>query len=198
MKKLASTLPNMLLSLTTICCVAAALLAVVYLVTKPTISAQEQQTLLEGISKVTPEFDNSPYEEKVTVTLDNDELVIYPARKDKALQGVAVESVSHNGFAGDVKVLVGLDMAGNIIDYTVLYQAETPGLGAKMDHFFHEEGTQHYVPGMSVTTPLAVAKDGGTVDAITAATISSRAFLDALNKAYTAFQLALDQNLLSK
>lgn len=198
MKKLASTLPNMLLSLTAICCVAAALLSFVHESTRATISAQELNALQNGINKVTPSFDNSPYEEKITVTFDGDEFVIYPAKKGETLQGAAVESVSHNGFSGDVRVLVGLDMDGKVVDYTVLEQAETPGLGAEMDQFFRETDTGHFIPGISVTTPLSVTKDGGTVDAITAATISSRAFLETINKAYAAYQLALDQNLLSR
>lgn len=196
MKKLASTLPNMLLSLTAICCVAAALLAFVHDGTQSTIHQQELNTLQEGISKVTPSFDNHPYEEQVTVTLGSDDFVLYPAKQGGVLKGVAVESISHSGFSGDVRVLVGMDIDGKVVDYTVLEQAETPGLGAEMDHFFREEGTAHYIPGMSIVEPLAVSKDGGSVDAITAATISSRAFLETINNAFEAFKAAQDQNLL--
>ncbi|MBR8702761.1 RnfABCDGE type electron transport complex subunit G [Porphyromonas levii] len=185
MKKLASTLPNMLLSLTLIAAVAAALLAFVYQTTEPVISASKIATLKSGIDRVVPEHDNVPFEEELMV----DDYKIYPARKGGELVGYAVESYTNNGFAGLVKVLVGIDKEGNIIDYTVLQQAETPGLGSKMEAWFR--GEKGSVLGMNLTTPLQVTKDGGQVNAISAATISSRAFLETLNGAYAVVQKAI-------
>lgn len=101
MKKLASTLPNMLLSLTLIAAVAAALLAFVYQTTEPVISASKIATLKSGIDRVVPEHDNVPFEEELMV----DDYKIYPARKGGELVGYAVESYTNNGFAGLVKVL---------------------------------------------------------------------------------------------
>lgn len=193
MKKLASTLPFMLLSLTGICCVAAALLATVYEVTYDTIKAQELESLQSGIGKVTPPFDNEPYEERVEITLGSDNFIIYPAKKAGRLVGVAVETMSHKGFSGDIRILVGMDSKSTIVDYTVLQQSETPGLGAEMQTFFREAGTRHNVLGLSLVSPLVVSKDGGEVDGITAATISSRAFLDALNKAQEAYKKAIEE-----
>ena len=75
-----------------------------------------------------------------------------------------------------------------MFNYSVLQHAETPGLGSKMQDWFRLEGTDRNVLGSDLSQgPLRVKKDGGTVDAITAATISSRAFLDAVNRAYSAF-----------
>ncbi len=189
MKKLSSTLPNMLLSLTLIAAVAAALLAFVYQTTKPTIDASKLITLQKGIDNVVPEHDNNPYDERIEV----DDYMIYPARMAGNLTGVAVESYTNNGFAGYVKVLVGIDIEGNVVNYTVLEQSETPGLGSKMDAWFREVGTPKCVIGQSLTTPLVVSKDGGTIDAISAATISSRAFLETLNGAYDVMQRALNE-----
>ena len=196
MQKLSSSFLNMLLSLTIICGAAAALLAFVNDSTKETIAAGNKQTLLDGIQNVTPEFDNNPYEEKVAVEMNGDLYNVYPAKKGGELVGVAVESLSHNGFSGDINILVGMDKKSTIVNYTVLQQAETPGLGAEMDGHFRTEGTGANVLGLSLLEPLKVTKDGGKVDAITAATISSRAFLDALNNAQSAYKKAVDDNLI--
>lgn len=191
MKKLASTLPNMLLSLSLICCVAAALLAFVYRGTLPSIEKQKQETLQNAIVAVTPEFDNSPNAESITVNIEGDDLTIYPAKQSGQLVGVAIETITHSGFSGDIRILVGLDTDSNIINYSVLEHAETPGLGSRMEEWFRTEGTSHNLLGRSLKVPLAVSKDtGGDIDAITAATISSRAFLQALNKAQKAYEQA--------
>ena len=100
--------------------------------------------------------------------------------------GAAVESTS-SGFGGDLKILVGFDPEGNILGYTLLEHAETPGLGAKADKWF-QKGEKGDIIGKSPEKPLVVTKDGGEVDAITASTITSRAFLKAVNNAYAAFK----------
>lgn len=186
----------MLLSLTVICGAAAALLAFVNDSTKETIAAGNQKALVAGIQNVTLEFDNDPYADKIEVEVDGDVYKIYPAKKGGELVGVAVESLSHDGFSGDINILVGLDKESTVINYTVLHQAETPGLGAEMDKHFRTEGTRANVLGLSLKEPVRVTKDGGAVDAITAATISSRAFLGTLNNAQAAYQKALDENFI--
>lgn len=196
MKKLSSTLPNMLLSLTAISCVAAALLAFIYEVTAEPIAKSQMNTLLEGISTVSPEYDNNPYEEAIEVEMNGGVIKIYPARQGGTLQGAAVESFTNSGFGGTIRVLVGINQEDNIVDYTVLQHAETPGLGDKMQEWFRVEGTAQDVRGKSLTTQLSVSKDGGEVDAITAATISSRAFLDAINSAYEAYTKAKSEGQL--
>ncbi|MDR0811251.1 MAG: RnfABCDGE type electron transport complex subunit G, partial [Paludibacter sp.] len=108
--------------------------------------------------------------------------------KDGNFVGAAVESVSHKGFSGDIRVMVGFDKDGNIVDYSVLEQKETPGLGTKMtDWFKTAKGAQDIRGKNPAKNKLQVSKDGGEVDAITAATISSRAFLDAVINAYNAY-----------
>jgi electron transport complex protein RnfG len=167
-----------------VCAVAGGLLAFVNSQTSAIIDQQIINTTVSGIKAVTPESDNNPFEEQFKVALDGDSLTIYPAKKGGELVGYAVESTSHNGFSGDVRILVGIDNEGSVIDYTVLEQAETPGLGAHVVAWFHsDEHPTSDVRGKSLAAPLQVSKDGGDVDAITAATITSRAFLDAVNKA---------------
>ena len=124
----------------------------------------------------------------MAVTADGDSLKIYPAKKGNETVGGAVESNTLKGFGGQIKVIVGFDMKGTILNYSVLEHAETPGLGAKMQEWFRMDKGQQSILGRAVPADgLKVVKDGGDVDAITAATISSRAFLNAVNRAYSAF-----------
>ncbi len=188
MKKLSSTLTNMVLSLTLITMFAAAILASIYLLTKDTIEAQKTAKQTEAIGKVLPA------QEGLTI-LDaeqKDDLTIYKAcNAEGELVGTAVET-SANGFNGALRVMVGFDKDGNIVDYIVLEQQETPGLGANMPLWFKTDKNDQSIIGRNVFTDnLTVKKDGGSVDAITAATITSRAFLLAINKA----KAALDENV---
>lgn len=189
MAKLKSTLPNMLLSLTGICLIAGAILAGVNAFTAGPIAVAKAAALEEAIKAVAPEFDNKPTEEAyMAVTADGDSLKIYPAKKGDETVGGAVESNTLKGFGGEIKMIVGFDMKGTILNYSVLEHAETPGLGAKMQEWFRMDKGQQSILGRAVPADgLKVVKDGGDVDAITAATISSRAFLNAVNRAYSAF-----------
>ena len=190
MEKLKSTLPNMLLSLTGICVVAGAILAGVNQMTTEPIAASKAASLESAIKAVTPEFDNKPAEESyMAATYDGDSLRIYPAKKGDELVGVAVESSTKKGFGGEIKVVVGFDPDGKLINYSVQKHSETPGLGSKMQDWFRTDKNKQSVIGRTLTEDgLKVSKDGGDVDAITAATISSRAFLDAINRAYSAYK----------
>ena len=191
MAKLQSTLPNMLLSLTAICLVAGAVLAGVYEVTEDPIEAAKIAELNAAIKAVTPDFDNDPSAEAyMAVTGEGDALKIYPAKQGDEFVGVAVESNTKKGFGGEIKVIVGFDQAGKLLNYSVLQHAETPGLGAKMQDWFRMDKNKQSVLGRSIPDGgLKVTKDDkeNGVDAITAATISSRAFLDAINRAYSAY-----------
>ena len=100
--------------------------------------------------------------------------------------GVAVESASQ-GFSGDVKILVGLDKEGTIKGYTILEHAETPGLGARAVDWFQKDQKGDIIGQQPSKGKLTVSKDGGQIDAITAATITSRAFLKAVNNAYEVY-----------
>ncbi|NBK98476.1 MAG: FMN-binding protein, partial [Erysipelotrichia bacterium] len=101
--------------------------------------------------------------------------------------GTAVEAKSM-GFGGELKILVGFDADGKIYNYSLLAHAETPGLGSKAADWF-KEGNKGSIKGLNPgEKQLAVSKDGGQVDAITASTITSRAFLNAVNVAYSAYK----------
>lgn len=179
----------MLLSLTIICLAAGAILAGVNLYTAGPIAASKAAALQNAIREVVPEFDNNPTEEAyLAATADGDSVKIYPATKAGEFVGAAVESNTKKGFSGEIRVIVGFDAAGKLYNYSVLQHAETPGLGAKMQDWFRADKNKQSVLGRTLADgELKVTKDGGDVDAITAATITSRAFLNAVNRAYSAF-----------
>lgn len=185
MKKLKSTLPNMVIVLTATTMLAGFLLGYVYQSTAGAREKAANDKLTGAISEVVPGFDNDPAAEKSQVNVGGQEFTIYPARKNGRLTGCAVESGSSNGFSGNITIVAGFDTEGNILGYEVTQHAETPGLGAKMNEWFRD-GSRSVIGRNPAATALKVSKDGGDVDGITAATISSRAFLEALNSAAAA------------
>ena len=184
-----SSLVNMVLSLGIITVVAAAALAGVYTATKEPIAQAKAEKQKSAIGQVLPEihFNNNPADEAAEVTVDGETVTVFPARQDGELVGMAVESHDANGFSGLITVMYGFDPSGNITGFAVMQHAETPGLGSKMDEWFSNPA--HTVIGLNANSAnLTVSKDGGDVDAITAATILSRAFLRALTLANQASQ----------
>ncbi|MDR3129723.1 MAG: RnfABCDGE type electron transport complex subunit G [Tannerellaceae bacterium] len=188
MEKLKSTFPNMCLSLTLIGACAGALLAVANHYTAIPIAKAKIIALENALKEVSPAYDNDPIAEAFFVSSpEGDSLRIYPARRGDDFVGVAVETSSRNGFSGEIRILVGFDTEGTIINYSVLEHAETPGLGAKMQEWFRMDIARRNILGRKAGK-LAVTKDGGDVDAITASTITSRAFLHSINRAYHAYR----------
>lgn len=194
MKKIKSSLLNMLLSLGLITGVAALLLGGVYALTVTTIADAELKSQVNAIREVVPEFDNNPLDEKFIYvankgTKDSLNIEVFPARMNGKLVGAAVKSISKNGFSGEIVVMCGFRENGTISNYKVLKHAETAGLGSKMQEWFHmEEGNRSVIGKNPGVDNMKVSKDGGAIDGITAATISSRAFLGALNEAYKAYR----------
>lgn len=193
MGKLQSSLLNMVLSLGVITIVAALILGGVYVLTNETIAEAERKAQVQAISEVAPEFDNNPLEEQFLYkahagTKDSIDIVVYPAKRNGELVGAAVKSVTKNGFGGEIVVMCGFETDGTVRNYKVLKHTETAGLGSKMQEWFRtDKGSQNVIGLNPNRDDVRVKKDGGQVDAITAATISSRAFLEALNDAYKAF-----------
>lgn len=182
----------MVLSLGVIGIVAGGLLGGMYAITKEPIAEAERKQLTESIAEVAPAFNNSPEEDCDTVNLEGKDFVIYPALEDGRLNGAAVLGITMEGFSGEVAVLCGFDAEGNVKDYRVIRHAETPGLGAKMEEWFHDPTGARSVIGKNPSVEsFYVTKDkekNGQIDAITAATISSRAFLGVMRQAYEAYR----------
>ena len=186
MKKLESSLMNMVLVLTGVTVIAGALLGYVNELTNGPIAEANAKALSDAIALVVPGFDNNPAEAPESIELNGATYKIYKATKDGEFIGAAVES-SANGFGGALNVLVGFDKEGNILDYSLLSHAETPGLGSKAADWF-KKGQKGDITGKNPGKgALVVNKDGGDVDAITASTITTRAFLNAVNNAYAAY-----------
>lgn len=176
MKKLKSTWYNMLLVLTTIAVVAGAALGYVNNLTKDVIRENDAKAEAEGMKAVLKAGELT-VQQKDTV----EQGIVF--RTDK---GIAVKSEDGNAFGGPLTVLVGFDYDGNILGYKILKTSETPGLGAKADQWFQEGAKGNIIGKSPARNNLTVSKDGGEVDAITASTITSRAFLRAVNTAYAA------------
>ena len=180
----------MVLVLTGVAVIMGGILAFVNHLTAGPINEQKAKALADGIKSVMGVSDLTISKtDTVRQNVNGKELtyVIYQAQDaNKKDLGAAVESTT-GGFGGDLKVLVGFDPEGKILGYTLLEHAETPGLGAKADKWF-QKGEKGDIIGKSPAEPLSVSKDGGKVDAITASTITSRAFLLAVNNAYNAYK----------
>lgn len=191
MKKLESTFSNMAIVLVAVAVITGGILAWCNQVTKGPIEEQAQLTLANGIKNVMGVADLKVVaSDSVKQNIGGKELAFVVHRTTDAsgqTLGAAVESTV-GGFGGDLKVLVGFGTDGEVLGYTILQTAETPGLGAKADKWFQKDGKGCIVgKQMSSDKPLTVSKDGGDIDAITASTITSRAFLKAVNQAYAAY-----------
>ena len=182
MKKLPSTLPNMLCVLTLISVIAAGALAYVNKITVGPIEENKARTLAEGINSVLGVTDAQVQDTKTVQDANGNDVILYATDK-----GMAVQAIDPNGFGGTLKVLVGFDESGAIKGYTVLEHAETPGLGAKAEFWFQKGEKGDIIGKNPGEKELTVSKDGGDVDAITASTITSRAFLRAVNIAFHAY-----------
>ncbi len=186
MAKRESTFGNMLLALLVISLVSSTALGFVYEFTKEPIRMVEINKTNAAIQMVVPEFDNQPATEAFKVASDMDSLKFYPAKKNGELVGTAVETYTKKGFSGLIKLMVGFAPDGTIIDISVLQHQETPGLGDKIDKKKSDFSLQ-FVGKNPANFKMIVKKDRGEVDAITASTISSRAFCDAVQRAYDAY-----------
>ena len=191
MKKLESSLLNMVLVLTLVAVIMGGILAFVNHLTEGPINKQKEKALADGIKTVMVCNDLVVAKtDEVKQNVDGKELtfVVYQTKDAQGKDlGAAVESITM-GFGGNLKVLVGFNPEGKILGYTLLEHSETPGLGAKADQWF-QKGHKGDIIGKDPKEPLTVSKDGGQVDAITASTITSRAFLKAVNQAYNAYKV---------
>lgn len=186
MAKTESTFKNMVLSLTLIALGSSAGLGFVYEFTREPIALSVLNKKLDAIREVVPEFNNNPNDEMFRLpTGEGDSLDVYPAKKDDEIVGYAVNTYTNKGFSGYINLMAGFKPDGTIINVSVLQQKETPGLGTKMKE---PEFKDQFSDKNPAEFQLKVKKDGGQVDAITAATISSRAFCDAVQRAYNTLQ----------
>jgi len=193
MKKLESNFLNMVLVLAGIAIFSVVTIASVYTLTKDSIDKSQRNKEQEAIRAVLPPYDHF---DSIPVEMNNgvETTKVYKAYdKNNVLVGAAVESSSNNGYKGHIDIIVGFNKKGDIVNYYVLDQNETPGLGARMvDWFKTNTAKQNIIGKNAATAHLNISADGGEIDAITAATVSSRAFLFAIRNAYFEFKSNTD------
>lgn len=192
MQKIKSTFLNMTVIMTAVAIISAAAVTYVYQLTLPAVTENLKKAEVEAISDIFgDEFDNNPIAEKTAVPMKKGikELNIYPLRKQDMIYAIAVKSYTNKGFGGELEIMTGFYINGTMAGYKVLNHKETPGLGSKiMENEFMSQFIGLKIEGGK----LKLRKDGGQIDGITSATISSKALLDAVNnakKAYDRFSL---------
>ena len=162
-------------TLTVICILSGVLLSVVNSMTRARIEAVKRQQRADAMKEVLPEFDNNPAEDTFAATNGSDVVTFYIARLGTKVVGAAFESVSKDGYGGDIRLMTGIDVPEyRLQGIDIIEHKETPGLGANIFK------SQFVFP--LATAILKVKKEGGHVDAVTAATISSRAVVKAVDE----------------
>jgi electron transport complex protein RnfG len=162
-------------------------LGFVYEYTKEPIAQSNLRKRIEAIKLVVPEFNNNPYEDRLRVATGegSDSLDVFPAKMNGELVGYAVSSFTRMGWSGDFFVMAGFNADGSIFDITVIEHKETPGLGTKMEEPRFKDQFKGIHPAK---VNIKVKNDGGEIDGITAATITARAFSDAVQRAFNALE----------
>ena len=190
MAKRESTFTNMVVTLLLVTAISATALGYVYDLTKDAIEVAKLKAQAEAIAKVLPSYETLGESYKVAAEDGADSLEFFPAYNENELVGIAIRTYTKKGFSGYFSVMAGIDASGNFSGYEILEHAETPGLGSKMVTWFKnpDKPKQDIIGKNPETTRFSVTKDGGDIDAMTASTISSRAFLDAMNRAYKAYE----------
>ncbi len=191
MAKKESTFGNMVITLFMVTLLSSAALGFVYELTRKPIedALLNKRTLAFNI--VLPEFDNEPLKDVYKVDIGKDAFNFYPGRKSGELTGIAIETTSQ-GYGGEIKLIVGFLPDGTINEVAVLEHKETAGLGDKIIKSKSDWSVQ-FEGKNPENFKLSVTKDGGNVDAITASTITSRAYCEALQKAYRALKTGGEQ-----
>ena len=177
---------RLVIVLTCISLLAALALTGVYALTKGPIEQGQREKKEKALQAVLPEYEGT-VRDTVIVDADNEEIPVHLAiGKDGELCGAGIETYTKKAFAGRFDLMVGFDAEGTIVNTEVIKAGETPGLGDKINKDKSDFAMQfnHQNPA---DFQLVVKKDGGDVDAITAATISSRAYCDAVQRAYDIF-----------
>ncbi|MBR5138384.1 MAG: RnfABCDGE type electron transport complex subunit G [Alistipes sp.] len=170
----------------TVTLIASAGVGAVNMITADAIAEANAAATKQAVSNVLPAFENTEISEQ---TIDDMPIKVYTATAGGEKVGYAVESMTKNGFGGVIRLMVGFAPNGQILNVNVLQQSETPGLGTKMAD--EENALLNSIKDKKAwEIEFKVKKDGGELDALTAATISSRAYYDAVQRAYQAYRVA--------
>ncbi len=197
MAKKESTFLNMTFTLFVVTAISALALASVYNLTKEPIENVKKQNLQNAIGVVVPDAKKGNFDDFEQINVKSSDgigdITMYKVVVDNDFKGMAVKTFTMKGFGGMISVMVGFTPDGTIIDSDVLEHKETPGLGDKTSKNVSSWNEQ-FKGKNPAQFKLVVKKDGGDVDAITAATISSRAYCDALKRAYDTYMNYISAN----
>ena len=185
MAKKESSFINMTLTLLVITAVASFTLATVYSLTAEPIAMAREAKRKAAIGGVVPEFDRLE-SRRYAPPGGGDSLEFNFAFKDNQLVGVAVSTWTNQGYSGQITAMVGFEPDGRIIDVVHLQHAETPGLGDKIEKG-KSDWSDQYRGLHPAIDDIRITRDNGQIDAITAATITSRAYSDAIQRAFDTF-----------
>ncbi|MDO9260635.1 MAG: RnfABCDGE type electron transport complex subunit G [Flavobacteriaceae bacterium] len=187
MKKKESTLINMVAALLLITLIAGFSLGFVNELTLEPIAKSKLDQKVNALKLVLPVFDNNPVAAMILLKVENikDSIEVYPAFLNNEFVGAAIIGTSEKGFSGLIKLIIGFKPDGTIQNIAVLEQKETPGLGTKIkDAAFINQ----YKDKNLTVFNAKVKKDGGEIDALTGATITTRAFSEATQMAFDVFE----------
>ncbi len=186
MSKKESTFLNMTITLFVITMVAGVSLGFINDITKGPKAKAKLERKVNALKQVLAEFNNNPVEEVKLIKSDlaKDSIEVYSGKMNDTPIGTAVIGSSEKGYSGLVKIMIGFNPDKSIKNIVVLEQKETPGLGTKMkgDKFIRQ-----FRGKKPSEFNLKPKKDGGDVDALTGATITTRAFGEAAQMAYDVF-----------
>lgn len=198
-------------ALAMVCAVASGILAVAQF---QTWDAREQARLRDrsrALEQILPPHTNVPLEDAVRFEHRGGSVIFFRARRDGDLVGIAGQAVSPHGFGGGIEVMVGIEPDGSVRTVVVTNHSETPGLGTMAtdrarrktiaDVFGNDRRTDEdgdRLPpnrflddfeayDLTVTTQFDIAQDGGELDAVSGATVSSRAVADAVTRVARVF-----------
>ena len=186
MKKKKDTFINMLVSLFVITIISGFSLGYINELTVGPIEKGKIERKVNALKLVLPTFDNNPVEDvqKIKSDFAKDSVEVFPAFENNEFVGAAVIGSTEKGFSGLIKLMIGFKPDGTVQNIVVLEQKETPGLGTKMKD---EKFLAQFRDKNPSAFNLKVTKDGGEVDALTGATITSRAFGESVQMAYDEF-----------
>ncbi len=181
----------MVLVLFAITLIASASVGGIYLLTKEPIAIAEQNAKKAALEQVLPSFDETSMQ---SINLDALDIEIYTATQGGSVVGYAINTATMSGFSGLIRLMVGISPEGEVLNVNVLSHAETPGLGSKMT----DEGNPLLLSVLKKNINdivYKVKKDdkSGDFDSLTAATISSRAYADAIERAKSAYNQVATQ-----
>ena len=180
----------MLVALLVITAVSGGVLGLVYGMTKDKIAEVDQKKNEAAIQAVLPLEGDITYQTETLSYTEDGITTEFPCNlaydANGNFKGAAIKT-SEGGFGGKIELMVGITADGTITGTSVLSHSETPGLGANMTGKFKDQFVNKK-PGDKFILEVTKTHDGKKVDAITAATITSRAFTKAVAKAYSAFE----------